>query len=144
MIQKVWAHFFDIWNLRCDKRHRLDLHRVSQQHTHRVHTRTQAIYAVIEQLPPTETQASPYFDKELVTQIDQPTRNIEVWLAQHMEPLVQQGLAEAAQTVAWATLTFESILCLWISCSTPISPDVCGLLRVTLHQPPKHRPPQTT
>jgi hypothetical protein len=99
MIQTVWAHFFEVWQLRCDKRHELDQNCTSQQCTNKVHAITRAIYAVLVQLP-AEIRSSLYFDKELVAQIDQPTRTIGVWLAHHSEPLVQQVLAEAAQTVA--------------------------------------------
>jgi hypothetical protein len=79
--------FFDVWKIRGDKRHELDQNRVSQQHTHKVHARTRAMYAVLDQLP-AETRSNSYFDKDLIAQIDQPTRNIEVRLA-HAEPLVQ-------------------------------------------------------
>jgi hypothetical protein len=98
MIQQVWAHFLDVWKLRCAKRHEIDKNRVSRQHTHKVQARTHAIYAVLHQLPGA-TRSSHYFDKELEAQLDQTTREIEIWLA-HVEPLVKQGLAEAAQTMA--------------------------------------------
>jgi hypothetical protein len=102
MIQQVWTHFFEVWKIRCDKQHELDQSRVSKQHTHNAHARTRAIFAALDQLP-AETRASSHFEKELNTQLDQSTRNIEVWLA-HAEPLVQQGLSEAAQTVAMGHL----------------------------------------
>jgi hypothetical protein len=98
LISKLWAHFFEVWKIRCDKRHELDENRVSIQHTARVHARTRAIYAVLDQLP-AETRSSHYFDDTLEIQIDNTTRNLEIWLA-HTEPLVQQGLAEAAQAIA--------------------------------------------
>jgi hypothetical protein len=39
-----------------------------------------------------------HFDDEIEVQLDRRRRYIKVWLA-HAEPLVQQGLAEAAQTI---------------------------------------------
>jgi hypothetical protein len=43
--------------------------------------------------------AHQHFNDEIEVQLDGCTRDIEVWLA-HTEPLVQQGLAEAAQIIA--------------------------------------------
>jgi hypothetical protein len=48
---------------------------------------------------PHRTPSSQYFDSDIAAQLTLPTRVIEVWLA-HTEPLVQQGLAEAANTIA--------------------------------------------
>jgi hypothetical protein len=62
------------------------------------HALPRAIFAVIDQLP-AETRSSHYFDDDLEAQIAISTRDVEIWLA-HTEPLVQQGLAEAAQTIA--------------------------------------------
>jgi hypothetical protein len=62
MIQQVWAHFLDVWKLRCAKRHEIDKNRVSRQHTHKIQARTRAIYAVLDQLPGA-TRSSHYFDK---------------------------------------------------------------------------------
>jgi hypothetical protein len=98
LIQVLWAYFFDVWKIRCEKRHELDNNRVSRQHTHRVHARTRAVYAVLDQLP-AEIRNSHHFDEDLTTQIGHDTRVIETWLA-HTEPLVQQGLAETAQGIA--------------------------------------------
>jgi hypothetical protein len=94
----MWAYFFDVWKFRCDERHKLDTNRVSTQHIHRVHARTRAVYAMLDKLP-AETRSSHYFDENLETQLGHTTRIMETWLA-HTEPLVQHGLAEAAQTVA--------------------------------------------
>jgi hypothetical protein len=98
LISHLWGHFFDVWKFRCDERHALDIDRVSLQHTQRVHSRTRAVYSVLDQLP-AEIRSSHYFDETLDIQIGHKTRAIELWLA-HTEPLVQQGLAEAAQAIA--------------------------------------------
>jgi hypothetical protein len=46
-----------------------------------------------------QMNAHQHFDDEIEVQLNRHTRRyIEVWLA-HTEPLVQQGLAEAAQTI---------------------------------------------
>jgi hypothetical protein len=75
-----------------------DTQALETQHTNRVHARTRAVYAVLDQLP-AEIRSSHYFDESLATQIGHDTWNIEIWLA-HAEPLVRQGLAEAAQAIA--------------------------------------------
>jgi hypothetical protein len=98
LIKHLWEHFFDVWKFRCDKRHELDEDRVSKQHAHRVQARTRAVYAVYDQLP-AEIRCSRHFAKTLVLQLDQKIKPLETWLA-HVEPLVQQGLAETAQATA--------------------------------------------
>jgi hypothetical protein len=98
LIQVLWTHFFAVWKTRCDKRHELDVNHVSQQHTAKVQARVRAAFSVLERLP-VATRNSHYFDKTMEHQIMQPTRALEIWLA-HAEPLIQQGLVEAAQAIA--------------------------------------------
>jgi hypothetical protein len=98
LIKHLWNHFFDVWIFRCAERHKLDTSRDSQQQTHRAQARTRAVYAALDQLPAV-TRTSHYFDTSLEQQIKTPTRLLETWLA-HTELLVQQGLAEAAQSRA--------------------------------------------
>jgi hypothetical protein len=70
----------------------------SPPHTNRVHARARAVYNALDLLP-AETRSSHCFDEDLDTQIGHHTLTIETWLA-NTEPLVQQGLAEAAQAIA--------------------------------------------
>jgi hypothetical protein len=42
LISLLWTHFIIVWKIRCDKRHELDINRVSQQHTAKVHARVRA------------------------------------------------------------------------------------------------------
>ena len=57
-----------------------------------------AIYSVVDQLPES-FRRNQYFSVTLERQLGKTTRELEVWLT-HAELLVQQGLAEAAQTLA--------------------------------------------
>jgi hypothetical protein len=98
LIKVLWTHALAVWKLRCDERHKLDANHVSQQHTHRVHARVRAIYNVIDRLPAV-TRLSHFFTPTLESQLEQSTRNLELWLA-HTEPLTQHGLAESARTTA--------------------------------------------
>jgi hypothetical protein len=72
LTQRIWAHFLDVWKLRCDKRHELDTSRVSKQHTHRVIGRAQACYAVLPDLPGV-IRLHRYFDKTINEQLDTDT-----------------------------------------------------------------------
>jgi hypothetical protein len=98
LISLLWNNFIDVWKIRCDKRHELDIHRVSQQHTAKVHARVRAAYGAIERLPAT-IRNSHYFAQTMDTKLAQTTRELDLWLA-HAEPIIQQGLAEVAQTIA--------------------------------------------
>jgi hypothetical protein len=98
LIQQLWGHFYDVWKLRCNERHKLDKSKVSKQHTHRVHGRARACYTALPDSP-IEIRSHHCFAKTIEKQIDQETRKIEEWLA-HAEPLVQQGIADMALTTA--------------------------------------------
>jgi hypothetical protein len=97
LIQLLWAHFFDVWKHRCEARHAQDINRVSLQRTHRAQVHTRAVYAALDQLP-AATRHSHHFAATLEEQISHSTHAIKSWLA-HTEPLVQQGLVKAAQTL---------------------------------------------
>ena len=98
LIVTLWSYFFDIWKLRCDKRHELDKDNVSKQHTFRLHARARAVYTSIPNLP-AAIRSLHWFDLTYDEQIGLGTRKLEVWLA-HTEPLTQQGLAETARYLA--------------------------------------------
>jgi hypothetical protein len=97
LISILWNHFTDVRKVRCDKRHELDINRVSRQHTAKVHARVRAAYAAIERLP-AMIRNSHYFTQNIEIKLVQTTRDLDVWLA-HAEPIIQLGLAEAAQTI---------------------------------------------
>lgn len=62
------------------------------------------MFSVLDRELPVETHSSHYFEQNLEAKLDQPTtRDLEVWIA-HTEPLIQQGLAEAAQATGTAHL----------------------------------------
>jgi hypothetical protein len=98
LIQTLWAHFFDVWKHRCEAHHAQDTNQVSIQHTHRVQVRTHGVYAALDQLP-AATRNCHHVDAPLAVQLSYCTRAIATWLA-HTEPRIQQGLVEAAQTLA--------------------------------------------
>jgi hypothetical protein len=98
LISILWNHFIDVWKVRCNKRHELDINQVSQQHTAKVNARVRAAYAVIERLPAT-IRNSHYFVQTIDTKLVQTTRELDLWLA-HTEQIIQQGVAKAAQTIA--------------------------------------------
>jgi hypothetical protein len=71
---------------------------------------------MLDQLP-AEARSSHYFDETFDTLLGHTTRIMETWLA-HTEPLVQHGLAEAAQTVATGHLNIRDYF-FPIDASTP-------------------------
>jgi hypothetical protein len=98
LISRLWNDLIDIWKVRCSKQHELDINpRVSQQHTAKVHAQVCAAYAAIERLPAT-IHNSHYFTQTIANKLVQTTQDLDFWLA-HTEPIIQQGLAEAAQAI---------------------------------------------
>jgi hypothetical protein len=66
LIHKLRGHFHEVWQFRCDERHKLDQSKVSKQHTFRVHGRVRACYAALPDLP-IAIRSHHYFTKKRLT-----------------------------------------------------------------------------